>query len=317
MQGMPGIDDLFERRLTYPDFEPQERLSRLVGLEDQKSRLSKILGLLVNPQGLERWATKFHGGDVKPLLDAVLRRPPLIVLAGDVGSGKTELAETIGDMVARQEGIEITLYPLSLATRGQGRVGEMTQLLSAAFEHTVQAATRLKSGSKAKGGIILLVDEADALAQSREAAQMHHEDRAGVNAFIRGIDRLANLRLPAAVIMCTNRLNALDPAVRRRAADVMAFSRPNDEQRRHILTIRLDGLGMSTNQIQALVAATGPTAGSPGFTFSDLTQRLLPAVALDAYPDRAIDAGRALEIASSMGPTPPFRDEAQPMGASR
>ena len=35
-----------------------------------------------------------------------------------------------------------------------------------------------------RGAVILLVDEADALAQSREAAQMHHEDRAGVNAFL-------------------------------------------------------------------------------------------------------------------------------------
>src|SRR5437868_6339691 len=122
MQTMPGLDDLFERRHTYPDFDPQERLARLVGLDDQQTRLAK---------------------------------------------------------------------------RGQGRVGEMTQLLSAAFEHTVEAGTRLKRSGKAKGGIILLVDEADALAQSREAAQMHHEDRAGVNAFIRGIDRLANLRLPA------------------------------------------------------------------------------------------------------------------------
>lgn len=317
MQGMPGLDDLFERRLSYPDFDPQERLARLVGLDDQKSRLAKILGLLVNPQGLERWAERFLKGDARPLLDAVLRRPPLVVLAGDVGSGKTELAETIGDMVARQEGIAITLYPLSLATRGQGRVGEMTQLLSAAFEHTVQAASKLKSAGRAKGGIILLVDEADALAQSREAAQMHHEDRAGVNAFIRGIDRLANMRLPAAVIMCTNRLNALDPAVRRRAADVMAFARPNDEQRRHILTLRLGGLGLTRDQIQALVAATGPSSDAAGFSFSDITQRLLPAIALDAYPDRPIEAVRALQITRGMTATPPFRDEAQPAGAAR
>lgn len=309
MQNMPGLDDLFERRQTYPDFDPEDRLARLVGLDEQKSRLAKILGLLVNPQGLERWAAKFHKAEAGPLLDVVLRRPPLVVLAGDVGSGKTELAETIGDAVARQEGIEITLYPLSLATRGQGRVGEMTQLLSAAFEHTVQAASRLKSGGRAKGGIILLVDEADALAQSREAAQMHHEDRAGVNAFIRGIDRLANLRLPAAVIMCTNRLNALDPAVRRRAADIMAFTRPNDEQRHHILSLRLKPLGLTPNQVQALVEATGPTQDAPGFTFSDLTQRLLPAIALDAYPDRPVDGGRALQLAQAMSSTPAFRDE--------
>ena len=48
------------------------------------------------------------------LLKTVLRRPPLVVLAGDVGAGKSELAATIGDVVARQEDIDITLFPLSL-----------------------------------------------------------------------------------------------------------------------------------------------------------------------------------------------------------
>ncbi len=213
MNAKPTLDQLFERRITYPDFELQARLACLVGLDEQKTRLAKILGLLVNPAGLAEWAQRHHPR-AQALLDTVLRRPPLAILAGDVGSGKTELAETISDAVARQEKIDITLLPLSLSTRGQGRVGEMTQLLSAAFDHTITEAARLKAPSdRARGAVILLVDEADALAQSREATQMHHEDRAGVNAFIRGIDRIANARLPAAVIMCTNRLSALDPAV--------------------------------------------------------------------------------------------------------
>lgn len=309
MLGAPNLDELFERRITYPDIEPQARLGRLVGLDDQKLRLAKILGLLVNPAGLSQWANKHHPG-AEILLDTVLRRPPLVILAGDVGSGKTELAETIGDAVARQEKIDITLFPLSLSTRGQGRVGEMTQLLSAAFDHTVAEATKVKSNSgRARGGVILLVDEADALAQSRESAQMHHEDRAGVNAFIRGIDRLANGKLPAAVIMCTNRLSALDPAVRRRAADILAFARPDDNQRRYLLTTRLEPLGLKSGQIDALVDATGSTRKNGfGFTFSDLTQRLLPAIVLDAYPSRAVNAEGALAIARAMTPTPPFQD---------
>ncbi len=317
MQNSTSLDELFERRLIYPDFDPQERLARLVGLDDQISRLSKVLGLLINPSGLEKWASRFHAAEARTLLDVVLRRPPLIVLAGDVGSGKTELAETIGDAVARQESIEITLFPLSLSARGQGRVGEMTQLLSAAFEHTVQAASKLKAAGKSKGGIILLVDEADALAQSRESAQMHHEDRAGVNAFIRGIDRLSNLQLPAAVIMCTNRLNALDPAVRRRAADILAFARPNDAQREHILSARLGPLGLTKKHVQALVSTTGPAGNGPGFTFSDLTQRLLPAIVLDAYPDKPVDGDRAVQIAQAINPTPPFRDETIPAGGGQ
>ncbi len=310
MNTKPSLDELFERRVTYPDFEPQGRLARLVGLDEQKSRLAKILGLLVNPSGLEAWARRYHP-ESQQVLDTVLRRPPLVVLAGDVGSGKTELAETIGDAVARQEDIDITLFPLSLSTRGQGRVGEMTQLLTAAFDYTIAEATRLKSASgRSRGAVILLVDEADALAQSREAAQMHHEDRAGVNAFIRGIDRIANAKLPAAVIMCTNRLSALDPAVRRRAAEVLSFSRPDDEQRRFVLSSRLEAFGISRRHVDALVSATGPQRGvrEHGFTFSDLTQRLLPAIVLDAYPSRAVDGSRAVDIALEMVPTPPFRD---------
>jgi SpoVK/Ycf46/Vps4 family AAA+-type ATPase len=226
---MTPITDLFECRTVFPDVMMQERYARLVGLDDHKSRLAKILGLLVNPAGLERWHATHHP-KCGSLLSSVLRRPPLVVLAGDVGSGKTELAETIGDAVARAEKIDVTLLPLSLSTRGQGRVGEMTQLLSAAFDHAVAEGTKLKAATgKARGGIVMLIDEADALAQSREAAQMHHEDRAGVNALIRGVDRMASGKLPVAVIMCTNRLASLDPAVKRRAADILVFARPNDE----------------------------------------------------------------------------------------
>jgi SpoVK/Ycf46/Vps4 family AAA+-type ATPase len=310
MSGAPTADELFERRAVYPDFEYQERFARLVGLDDHKSRLVKILGLLTNRNGLEKWLTRHHP-EAGPLLDTVLRRPPLVILAGDVGSGKTELAETVGDAVARAEDIAITLYPLSLSARGQGRVGEMTQLLSAAFDHTLTEATKFRSAAgRSRGAVILLVDEADALAQSRESAQMHHEDRAGVNAFIRGIDRLANAKLPAAVIMCTNRLNALDPAIMRRAAEVLRFDRPNDEQRHFVLAGRLDSLGFTERELRELVRLTGPRDGRDyGFTFSDLTQRLLPTIVLDAYPSGPVLAARAAEIASSILPTPPFKDE--------
>lgn len=310
MTNKPALDELFEHRTAFPDSDAQDRLGRLVGLDEHKARLTKILALLVNPSGLESWAKKHHPA-ANGLLKAVLSRPPLVVLAGDVGAGKSELAETIGDAVARQEKIDITLFPMSLSTRGQGRVGEMTQLLSAAFDYTVAEASKLKSSSgRARGAVILLVDEADALAQSREAAQMHHEDRAGVNAFIRGIGRLGNGRLPAAVIMCTNRLGALDPAVRRRAADILIFERPGAAQRHSVLADPLKQLGFSKSQIDSLVAATGAHKGRAyGFTFSDLTQRLLPSIVLDAYPLNAVNPARALEIATGMAPTPPFQEK--------
>jgi AAA+ superfamily predicted ATPase len=303
--------DLFERRMTYPDVDARARLARLVGLDAHKSSLSKMLGILVNYKGLQTWAQRHHP-EADQLLTMVLRRPPLVVLAGDVGSGKSELAETIGDAVARREKIDVVLLPLSLSTRGQGRVGEMTQLLSSAFEITLEEARKVQSSAgRARGAVILLIDEADALAQSREHTQMHHEDRAGVNALIRGVDRLANSSLPAAVIMCTNRLSALDPAVRRRAAEILVFTRPDVEQRRSVLAGALSPLGFSPDDIEAMVLATGPRDGRCyGFAFSDIVQRLLPAVVLDAYPDGPVKATRAIEIARTLMPTPPFQEGA-------
>lgn len=309
MSQQPSLNELFERPLHLPDVGARERLGQLVGMDDKIERLSKILSVLIHPEGLQLWLSRNHAG-ASHLLETVLRRPPLVVLCGDVGSGKTELAETIGDQVARREKIDITLLPMSLSSRGQGRVGEMTQLVTAAFEHAFNEADKLKSDKgAARGGVILLVDEADALAQSRESEQMHHEDRAGVNAFIRGIDRLASGKLPAAVIMCTNRLSALDPAIRRRAAEHIIFSRPDDAQREKVLQSRLGPVGFGRADIQALVVATGPAAGCPyGFTYSDIIQRLLPSIVLDAYPAGPITSARAIALARSILPTPPFKD---------
>jgi hypothetical protein len=43
MNAKGNIDELFERRITYPDFAPRERLAALVGLDDQKTRRAPAL----------------------------------------------------------------------------------------------------------------------------------------------------------------------------------------------------------------------------------------------------------------------------------
>ena len=74
-------------------------------------------------------------------------------------------------------------------------------------------------------------------------------------------------------------------------------------------------MGIGQQHIDALVAATGPVQGTRdyGFTFSDMTQRLLPTIVLDAYPTRPVDGARAVEIARAMAPTTPFRDGGAPV----
>lgn len=300
---------IFEEVREYPDPAAARRFAALIGLDEMKERLLKEARLLLDAESLTAWSTKHHRQRIK-IVDFFQDRPPLFIFSGDVGTGKTILAETFGDAVAREAGISVTLYALSLNARGTGAVGEMTSLISAAFAEVRQAAKRASGrGNKHHSGIILLVDEADALAQSRELGQMHHEDRAGVNALIRGVDDLATGNLPAMVVMCTNRLDALDPAVRRRAAVTFEFERPNEAQRMAFLKPVLEELGFSAQQIRCLVLATGATDGrSYGYTYSDLAQRFLPGLLVAAYPASAITFDLAKDVVERHPPTPPFKE---------
>jgi AAA+ superfamily predicted ATPase len=301
---------IFEPTTEFPDPQAKKRYDRLVGLDHIKARLLKEARILLNPELLDSWSKRHHQIRIA-LVEKYKERSPLFIFGGDVGTGKTELAETFGDQIARQEDISVTLYSLSLSARGTGAVGEMTKLLSMAFAEVAQAAQKLvaKKG-KPRGAVILLIDEADALAQSRELAQMHHEDRAGVNALIRGVSGFANGQLPALAVMCTNRLEALDPGVRRRAADTFKFDRPNDAQRAFMLQTALSDVGITEDQIQALARTIGPNGESSyGFTYSDIAQRLLPEILLDAFPERQIAFERVLEIAKTLKPTPPFESD--------
>jgi len=299
---------VFEEVREYPEPSAAKRFASLVGLDDMKERLLKEARLLLDPESLTAWSNKHHRQKIR-IVDFFRDRPPLFIFAGDVGTGKTALAETFGDAVAREADLRVTLYALSLNARGTGAVGEMTSLLSAAFAEVKQAAKRgAGRGGKHNAGVVLLIDEADALAQSREMGQMHHEDRAGVNALIRGVDDLATGKLPAIVVMCTNRLESLDPAVRRRAAVTFTFDRPNEKQRLAFLKPVLDELGFSAQQVHSIVTATGETHGRKyGYTYSDLSQRLLPGLLLAAFPSQPITFDLAKEVIEAHPPTPPFQ----------
>jgi SpoVK/Ycf46/Vps4 family AAA+-type ATPase len=299
-------DNLFEPVLTYPEDEHRTRFDQLVGMDTSKDRLVKEMLIRLDPDRLKAWSRKHHG-EVLAVTSALLDRPPVFILAGDVGTGKTALAESVGDPVARALDIPVFAYRLSLAARGSGLVGEITTLVRDAFATVGHEARKaVRGGGPARSAFILVIDEADALAQSRDNGQMHHEDRAGVNALIRGIDEFARDRLPGIVMLCTNRLDAIDPAVQRRSASPLLFNRPDAEQRKNVLASFLTGVGVQTTQLDELVALTGPRGSEPGYTYSDLAQRLAPAAVLAAFPDTALTAEGFLHAAATTRATPPF-----------
>jgi AAA+ superfamily predicted ATPase len=300
------VEDLFHPIIELPEPVRADRYRRLVGVDDIKERLRREAELLADPGLLRAWAAEHHPAGL-PSLALFADRAPLFVFAGDVGCGKTMLAESFGCHLADSLNLPVFLYRLKLTARGSGLVGEMTTLISDAFAHLLARGRKARGVSGPGSVFILVIDEADALAQSRAAEQMHHEDRAGVDALLAGVDTLAGEAVPVLVILCTNRERALDPAVLRRAAAIFHFSRPDEAQRHAVLAAALAGTGIGTEAISELAAITGPSGDRPGFTYSDLTQRLIPAAILTAFPDKPLTGDILFATAASTDPTPEFR----------
>ncbi len=293
--------ELFEQVLVYPNDKARRQYEMLVGLDEIKRRLEAETIVLTQPKALEEWARDKHGTPKLRALATIDNGAPLIIFAGDVGSGKTALAESFGDAVGRRIGKKAVLLRMSIQTRGGGFVGDMTKQITLALRSTETEARR--SGHLT----ILLLDEADALAESRETKQMHHEDRAGVNALIQGVDHLRGTGLPVLVVFCTNRISSVDPAIQRRAVEVFQFNRPNSEQRRALLQKLLGDLGFSEKQWGELVALTGPLdTREYGFTYSDIADRLVRTAIVEAFPAVKLSFEIVKRIAERMAPTRPF-----------
>ena len=300
--------ELFGHVQEFPDPDSGARLDALVGLDQVKARLVNEAAILLNPALLDSWADQHHRGSTSAVR-AVSQRVPLIVLAGDVGTGKTEVAETVGHPISQALGVDVVLFPLSLNSRGTGLVGQMTSLITSALSVVRDKASKARGNDgRISRGYLLLVDEADSIAQSREFAHMHHEDRAGVNALIQGVDAFRKDRLPVLTIMCTNRVGAIDPAVARRAAHIFDFTRPDQEQRLHVLRQAFDEMGVGSNDLDHVAQLLGPSESREwGSTYSDLRQRFVPDAVLDAYiGQRAVAGARLVELAASFEPTRPF-----------
>lgn len=292
--------ELFERVTVYPNKENQEIYDSLVGLDALKERLVKEAILLTSPDALEKWSKSKHR-KVITAIKALNQRSPFLIFAGDVGTGKTALAESFGNAVSETLNKPAKLLRLSIMTRGGGIVGEMTKLITAAFKAAESEANSTNSPT------ILLLDEADALAQSREAVQMHHEDKAGVNALIQGIDRIRLHTKTMLVIFCTNRLNAIDPAVRRRAADIFEFERPNDDQRKEIFDMYCADINLTKEHLHELVELTGTNEKRQyGFTYSDIVNRIIPSAIFSCYPDKPLTFNELKETVQRISPTAPF-----------
>ena len=288
--------ELFELELELPNAGIAASAKRLVGFENRYQKLHRALRLLADPEELRVWSRKYHHKELA-VCAAVSDRYPLVIFAGDVGTGKTVTAEGACDRLAREARKEAMLFKLSTRVRGSGKVGQMSTLLNQAFDVVAKQAGKNRQA-------FLIIDEGDSLASTRDTSQNHHEDKVAVNTIIQKVDDLRRHSGRILVFLCTNRAGALDPAIVRRAAVSEQFDRPTDQEREELFRMDLDGLTIKDQTIPELVRLTGPRDGRPGLTFSDLRSKLLPDALCRAFPSRALTEDDLIAAAKEVRPSP-------------
>jgi SpoVK/Ycf46/Vps4 family AAA+-type ATPase len=292
----------FDSKTILSDITLTARESSLLGFEQRYARVNEQLRLLLNLPDLAAWSKQFHKTKL-PLVDLVSEQYPLVIFHGDVGTGKTATAECVANRLARESRCEDPLlFRLSNRVRGGGRVGEMGTLLTQAFAEVVQSAGKSRRA-------FLVIDEADSLGSVRSQEHSHHEDKVAVNTLIQCIDDLRRIGGRVVVFLCTNRLSVIDPALLRRAAIVEEFTRPGNEERLELFQKDLQGTEITAEELDKLVNLTGPKAGQPGWTYSDIRTRLYPTAMAKAFPSRAVCAADFLSAAALLRPSPVMEDK--------
>ena len=259
------MSELHLHESKHPNKDARATFDGLVGLDSQKEQLVEELTLLLDASRIERWRKKHHAKGL-PILDTLAKGAPLVMLSGEVGCGKTALATSVATPIAEKLDAQVACLETPSNVRGTGLVGDLSNRVTTVFS----MAKAKVSGATRYG--VLVIDEADDLTTSRAQLQAHHEDRAGLNVLVKQIDMLARATPGLAVILITNRVAVLDPAIRRRVALHLTFERPARDARRALFTSLLRGTNATERDLDEL-ARKSERKDIP-FSSSDIVHRV-------------------------------------------
>jgi SpoVK/Ycf46/Vps4 family AAA+-type ATPase len=291
---------IFDNTIDLPNAGIKERTENLIGFETKFQRIFGNLKLLLDQEGLKKWSKKHHNVEL-PVIAHLTERYPLIILAGDAGTGKTVSAEAIADRMTRELKKEGFFLKLSTRVRGEGLHGQMGNLVNDAF-------VELKKQAGKNRLAFLLIDEADAIATSRSTTQMHQEEKAAVNTLIQKIDEIRDLKGRAIIFMSTNRLHFIDEAIVRRAAVILEFERPNEEERKDLFKKSLSGIEFTDEQLLEFANLTSPEQNNElGHSFSDIRLKVLPEAIAKSFPDRPLTFDILCETIKDIKPSPKIK----------
>lgn len=290
--------DIFDNIITLPSKEVEKQTESLVGFQSKFDRIYNNLKLLLDQGSLSDWSKKFHKAEL-PIISQLKDKYPLIILAGDAGTGKTISAISIADRMTRELNKEGYFLKLSTRVRGEGLHGEMGNLVNNAF-------AELKNQAGKRRLAFLLIDEADAIATTRGTGQMHQEEKAAVNTLIQKIDEVREMNGRAIIFMSTNRLHFIDEAILRRAAIILEFKRPTQQEYKELYAQSLEGLNLTDVELNEL-AKLSKKDGELGYSFSDVRLKVLPEAVAMAYPDKPISFEILKEVIKNINPSPEIK----------
>ncbi len=134
---------------------------------------------------------------------------------------------------------------------------------------------------------------------------MHQAEKAAVNTLIQKIDEIRELQGRAIVFMSTNRLHFIDEAILRRAAVVLEFKRPTNEECIELYEKSLKGIAFTTEQLNELAELSlKKETDKIGYSFSDIRLKVLPEAVAKAYPDKPLSFEIIKETILTIAPSP-------------
>jgi SpoVK/Ycf46/Vps4 family AAA+-type ATPase len=208
--------------------DPDRNLA-LVELRQPDRFLSDLILEMRTRRALDRIIQEYRGWEVLEAngLNPVQR----ILFCGPPGCGKTATAEAI----AHELGLPL------LYVRFDAVVSSLLGETSANIRRVFDFAQR--------GQWVILFDEFDAVARSRDDATEHGEIKRVVNSLLQIMDSFRGRSL---ILAATNFEQALDWAVWRRFDELISFPLPSQEQLLVFLCDRLKSLNVSRELIEAL-----------------------------------------------------------------
>ena len=187
-----------------------------------------------------------ENGNIDRLLEYGLKPKQKILLCGPPGTGKTLSSKILASSVG------IPLVRVEFDSLISSLLGETGSNLRKIFE----LAERTRC--------VVLFDEFDVVAKSRDDTQEHGEMKRVISSFMQMVDSYNGRGM---IVAATNHQHLLDPAVWRRFDDILLYERPDASQRSELLVKYLAALGARPG-----AEARGFARQTAGFSAADIAR---------------------------------------------